>query len=458
MPGYKLFAYIVLTLIILHPVASQSYIVDKVVAKVGNEVVFLSEVEENYLAIAEDRSVPEDIRCTIIEGLLVSNMLVHYAKLDSVVVTEEEVDRQLNARIDQILTMMNNDLKQFESYYNMTVSEAKAMFREDLERKLLAERKREEVLQSISVTPAGVKDFFDQIPRDSLPLFNAEVELGEIIHKPEVNPEEHQKALDQINLVMEKLKAGEDFAELANTYSDDPGNRGRFGGDLGWVTRGTFVPEFEAAAFKLGEGEFSDIVETDFGFHMIQLLERKGLTVHLRHILIRPEITQADLDTAVAHLNYVKELVESDSLTFTGAVKKYSDDDAQSYSNAGRMVNPKTGNTFFETADLDPDIFFAIDTIEVGDITSPIAFKSQSGDVLYKIFQLQSRTSPHRANLSQDYSKIRSAARESKRNETFSTWLKNRIRDTYIEIDPSYHDCESIQKWLKDGGTAQIGD
>jgi peptidyl-prolyl cis-trans isomerase SurA len=385
-------------------------------------------------------------------------MLVHYAKLDSVVVTEEEVDRQLNARIEQILTVMNNDVNQFESYYDMTVSEAKTMFREDLERQLLAERKREEVLQSISVTPSDVKDFFDQIPRDSLPLFNAEVELGEIIHKPEVNAEERKKALNQINLVMEKLKAGEDFAELANTYSDDPGNRGRFGGDLGWVSRGTFVPEFEAAAFKLGEGEFSDIVETDFGFHIIQLLERKGLTVHLRHILIRPEITQADLDKAVAHLKNIKEQVESDSLTFTEAVREYSDEDAQSYSNAGRMVNTKTGNTFFETADLDPDIFFAIDTIAVGDITTPIAFKSQTGDVIYKIFQLQSRTSPHRANLSQDYSKIRSAARESKRNESFSAWLKNKIRETYIEIDPAYYDCESVQKWLKEGSASQVGD
>lgn len=445
-----------LSLLLGPELVAQSFILDKVVAKVGNEVIFHSEIEENYAAIAEGQTPTDDLRCTIFEGLLVKNLLIHYAKIDSIVVTEDEIERQMNARIEQILAHMGNDVQRFEDYYGVTIAEVREKFREDLERQMLEERKRGEIVQEIKVTPSEVIAFYEQIPLDSMPLFNAEVELGEIVYKPPVNPEERSKALTRIQQVQEKIKSGEDFAELANKFSDDPGNRGRGGGDLGWVTRGTFVPEFEAVAFKLSEGQFSEIVETDFGFHIIQLLERKGLAIHVRHILIRPDITRADLELAQEHLMEIRELILTDSLTFEAAVKKYSDDDAQSYYNAGRMVNPKTGNTFYETADLDPDVFFATDTIDINDITPPIEFKAQTGDIIYKIFQLQSRTAPHRANLSQDYSKIVNAAKESKRNEEFNKWMRAKILDTYVEVDPSYQDCENLKKWQNNQG--DIGD
>jgi peptidyl-prolyl cis-trans isomerase SurA len=288
---------------------------------------------------------------------------------------------------------------------------------------------------------------------DSLPYFNSEVELGEVVIYPEVNREEKMKAYAKIEKVMERLEAGEDFAELASTFSDDYGSA-RDGGNLGWNSRGTFVPEFEAAAYKLEKGGISDIVESQFGYHIIQLIERRGNSVNTRHILVKPELTQADIDLAKNLLDSVRMLVMNDSITFQQAVKKYSDDREQSYSNGGRMVNPKSGDTFFEMADVDADIFFAIDTIEVGEITAPIQFRARTGEPVLRIVQLQSRSIPHKASLREDYSKIQLAAKDSKKNQAFNDWIEDRIKNTYIEIEEPFRSCPNLKQWDLEGGNA----
>jgi len=425
---------------------AQSLVLDKVMAKVGKEYVLLSEVEERYALALEKGQEPEGLKCTILEELLVTNLLVHRARIDSMEVPSEEIEDQLDKRISQILEMMGDDISQFESYYGMTISQAKELNRIDLRKRLNAQKMQASIMEGIKITPAEVIEYFDDIPTDSLPFFNSEVEIAEIIYKPQVNPAERKKALDKINEVVEKLNNGESFEDLARKYSDDLGS-GQQGGSLGRQTRGTFVTEFEAAAYKLNNHEVSDIVETPFGYHIIRLDGRWGDALSVSHILIRPKITMEDLDTAMAFLMTIRGGILSDSISFAQAVREYSDDDAQSYSNSGRVTNPKTGNTFFETADLDHQIFFALDTLDVLSITEPIEFREPRGDVFYKLVELQSRTPPHRASLQRDYSKIVNAAKQSKQNEAFATWIDNKIQGTFILVDDYYNNCPNLEKW-----------
>lgn len=447
------FVLLICSVVFSQVLFAQEMVLDKIVAKVGDEFVLNSEVEEQYALWAQHGEVPDDARCTIMESKMVSSLLVHQAKIDSVEVTDDEVEKQMQAKMDNVLAMMGNDMSKFESYYGMTVAEAKELTRADLRKQLYADKMQREIVDKIKVTPSEVIQYFNKIPQDSLPYFNAEVELGEIVYKPPVNNAERAKALARAEEVLLQLNDGADFGDLAKKYSDDLGSAQQ-GGDLGWTPRGTLVPEFEAAAYNLDTGEVSPIIETEFGFHIIKLVEqRKGNSIHAQHILIIPRITDNDLEKARAHLMHVRDLILSDSLTFVQAVKKYSDKKAQSYSNGGRMVNPKTGNTFFETDPdhLDADIFFAIDTINVGDITGPVQFRDDRGKIVYKIFQLQSRTPPHRANLKQDYSKIQEAARQSKRNQAFNEWVEDHIQDTYIWVDDHYRTCPNLQSWLASG-------
>ncbi|MEZ5058907.1 MAG: peptidylprolyl isomerase [Saprospiraceae bacterium] len=443
--------YIVFALIWLGGLVSlnaQKEIVDKVIAQVGGELVLLSELEEQYALMESQRGVlPEDSKCFILDQILVQKLLINQAKLDSIEVGDEEVEAQLDARIERILTLMGNDVKQFEDYYGQSVGQVKDQFREDLKAQILSDRMRGNVFADVTVTPSEVKSFFNQIPTDSLPYFDSEVEVGEIVMVPEVNKVEKNKARQKLESLRRRIvEDGEDFAELAGKFSDDFGSA-RVGGDLGWTKRGKFVPEFEAAAYNLEPGEISDLVESDFGFHLIELLERRGNSIHTRHILVKPEITKADLDRTYAKLDSVRSLILSDSITFSFAVKKYGNKDEQSYNNDGRMVNPATGNTFFEVGDLDPDIFFTIDTMDVEGISAPFMYSQQGGTKAFRIIELQSRTSPHQASLKEDYSKIQLAAIESKKSQYINDWIKEKVYSTYVKLDNRYDECDNLAKW-----------
>ncbi|HHS96046.1 MAG TPA: peptidylprolyl isomerase [Phaeodactylibacter sp.] len=431
--------------------AQQRQVIDKIIARVGSEIILLSELEEQYNYISEQQGgiLPEDFRCQILDNLLANSLLLNQAKLDSIPVSDEEVETELSSRFDQILNLMNGDPKQFEDYYGLSIAEMKEKMRSDLRNQMLVERMRQSLISDIKVTPAEVRAFFQKIPLDSLPYFNSEVEIAEIVYKPKVNDTEKEKARKRLQKIRQRiLDGGENFAELAKLYSDDPGS-GRGGGDLGWAKRGSYVPAFEAAAYNLEKGEISDLIETEFGFHIIQLLERRGNNIHLRHILIKPEITNADLALAEKELAHIRDLILADSISFSEAVKKYSDENQQSYTNSGNLINPATGNTFFEIGDLEPEIYFTIDTMEVGDISAPFAFRSGPGETAFRIVKLKSRTRPHKASLDTDYTKIKTAAIEQKKSQYLNDWVRNTVGKTYIKVDDFYQYCPLIKEWTK---------
>jgi peptidyl-prolyl cis-trans isomerase SurA len=429
--------------------AQEQKLIDKVIAQVGSELILLSDVENeyNYMASAQQVS-DESVKCLLLEQIMASKILVTQAKLDSLEATDEEVDAQLDARMDQILRQMGGDEQLFEDYYGKTVAEMKNIYRDDIQARILTDKMQAQLIANIQITPSEVVEFFNSIPTDSLPYFNSEVEVGEILLTPEVNDREKQKARKKLEDIRRQIvEEGADFAELAKKHSDDFGS-GRLGGDLGWQKRGTFVPEFEAAAYSLKKEEFSEIVETEFGFHLIQLIERRGNTIKARHILISPDITDEDIERARQKLDSIRNLIVVDSMDFTRAVKSFSDPNTPSYHNNGRMTNPVNQSTFFETKDLSPEVYFAIEDLEIGELSEVLEITGPNGETLFQLVKLISRTRPHRANLQEDYSKIQNYARESKKNEYINEWLTNKIRENYIYIDPSFSKkCPNFDKW-----------
>jgi peptidyl-prolyl cis-trans isomerase SurA len=429
--------------IIINGVNGQSVLIDKVIAKVGSEHILLSEVEEEYsYAKTKDPSLTDDIKCLIIDNMIAQKLVIYHAKIDSVEISEEEVETQLDYRFESILRQMNGDEAFFQDYYGATVAEMKERFRDDQRHKILAEKMQFKLISEIEITPKEVEKFYGGVPVDSLPYFKSEMEISEIILTPKVNESERKKALDKITDLRKKVVSGEaTFADIASKYSQDPGSAIR-GGDLGFAKRGVYVPEFEVTVFSLAKDEISEIIETEFGFHFLQLIERRGNTVRAKHVLIKPEITADDLTLAKNKLDSIRQLIASDSMTFETAVMKFSLKNLPSYSNSGRVKNQNTNNTFFAADDLDPDTYFAIFELKPGQLSTPLSIQLPDGQKAFRLIKLNTISKPHKANLREDFDKIAGFAKEGKKNEYFLKWLKKKREETFIYTDPMFKDCK----------------
>jgi peptidyl-prolyl cis-trans isomerase SurA len=344
---------------------------------------------------------------------------------------------------------MAGSTEAFEAYYNKSIDQIKDDFREDIKDQLLAGRMRNKIVGELTVTPSEVRDFFFKIPSDSLPFFNTEFEVSQIVIDAQISDFQKEYARKTTTDLRDRLLAGESFELLASLYSQDPGSAEN-GGELGMVPRGTFVKEFDAAAYKLKKDEISEIVETQFGFHILQLIERRGDLINIRHILIKPKSVSADLIKARNILDTVKLKVlklHKDSLTFLQAVNKYSEDEL-SKSAGGRLINKETGGTIIESKDMDPTVLFIVDTMQVGTISDPVPYMKEDGTQGYRILRLDSKTPPHKANLEQDYDKLQNATKSNKENEEILKWIRKNGRKSYIMVAPEYKNCSNLNNWL----------
>ncbi|MCC5920836.1 MAG: peptidylprolyl isomerase [Cyclobacteriaceae bacterium] len=421
---------------------SRDIVADKIIVKVDNYIVLKSELERTYLDFRAQgrRGVT---RCEILENLLINKLMVAHAEIDSVLVSDIEVLQNLEQRMGMMLQQIGGEEK-LQEIYGKSVNQFKDELEDQVREQLIADKMQREITRGLSVTPAEVKRFFDKIPRDSLPFFSTEVSVAQIVKKPEVSREQKQKSIDLLNDIRRRVLDGEDFGTFARKYSKDPGSAAN-GGELpGFYNRGELAPEYEATSLSLKPGEIGAPVETQFGIHLIQLLERRGNQFRTRHILVTPEPTEADVKKAERYLDSLRTEIENKNISFTKAAKEYSTE--RETSGSGGFFTDGDGSIFVSTEELDPVIFFTIDTLEVGSITKPIRYKERDGTEHVRILWYKDRIKPHRANLKQDYQKIQIAALAEKRNRRLEEWFEQAQKGVYINIDPEYQDCNLLNQ------------
>lgn len=416
--------------------------IDKIIAKVDNYVVLKSDLEGLYLSyIQNGEQVDSNTKCQLLQSLILNKLLVAKAAIDSVVVDPAQVNDELNRRMQYYVAQFGSEQK-IEEIYNTTIQEFKREVRPQIEEQMIIQTMQRNITEKISMTPGEVKKFFNSIPRDSIPYFDTEVEVGQIVKKPTVAKTQKVIAREQLQKIRDRIVAGEDFAALAKEYSEDYGSAADGGLLPGFQTRGELAPEYEAEIFRIKEGELSRIIETEFGYHLIQLLERKGNEFKSRHILITPKSSPTDIDVAKNYLDSIRTLVINDSISFEKAAKEYSDD--KGTASSGGMLLDNMGNTRISVNVLDPVIFFTIDTMSVGGISKPLAFRMEDGKDAVRIIYYKSKTPPHQANLRDDYQKIYNAALSEKKNKAMNDWFEKNKKDLFLSVDEEYSSCNVL--------------
>ena len=418
------------------PVAGQT--VDKIVAKVDNYIVLKSDLEGAYQEAQRNRPAGVTVtRCQVLQQLTVEKLLLAKAEIDSVVVEEGRVQSELDRRLQYMTNSYGRE--NIEEQFGKSLEEIGEELREDINNQLVVQQMQSTITQDIKVTPAEVRRFFNNIPRDSLPFYSSEVSVGQIVKLPTVSKGQKEVARKKLVDIRARIVGGEEFAKLAKEFSDDPGS-GAKGGELGFVERGQFVPEFEAAALRMQPGEMSQPVESPFGYHLIQLIERRGNRYNSRHILIKPNSSTLDVAYAESFLDSLRTQISSDTIPFAKAAKEHSDD-KETAGSGGFFIGPD-GSNRVSTENIDPVIFFTIDTMQVGSITKPIAYRLDNGEPAVRILYLKSKSKPHQANLRDDYQKIYNAALQEKRTRQLEEWFGSARKQVYIEIDPEYDECD----------------
>ena len=435
---------------------AQNIPINKIAAVVGDNIILQSDIEREYANyILQGNPQNADVKCGVLQQMLTQKLLSQQAIIDSVLVTDDEVSNEVDRRMRSFIQRAGGQEK-LEQFLNRSVIQYKDEIRPDVKEQLVANKMHSKITENIGITPLEVKRFFESIPKDSLPDYPTEVEVGEVVVYPKLTKLEKEQFRDKAEALRLRVKAGEDFSTLARLYSQDPGSAAE-GGDLGFFDRTAMVKEFTALAFKLKPNELSPVFETDFGFHFLQVLERRGEQVKARHILIKMDAPAASLERTKVAIDSIYQNVVTKKLPFSTAASLYSDNNDTKY-NGGMLLNAEdvqSRTTFIPTDKLDPSIFFAIDTMKVGNYSRPYEFTGRDGKKGYRFVYLKSKTEPHKANLDQDFPKIKEIAFQDKTQREVSNWFEKRRLSTYIKIDPEYQSCSGLKMWLPTE-TAQI--
>jgi peptidyl-prolyl cis-trans isomerase SurA len=431
---------------------------DKIAGVVGGGIILKSDIELQYAQYQAQGGQPDpNIKCTILSRLLTQKLLAQQAVIDSVSVTEDDVDGQIDRRMRDMVRRAGGEDK-LEQFLGRSLIQYKDEMRGDIKEGMIAEKMQQKITEKVSVTPQEVTRYFNGIPKDSLPSYNKEVEVGEIVFQPKLSKEEKQFYKEKAEGLRTRIKNGEDFGNIARLYSQDPGSAPD-GGDLGFFDRTGMVKEFSAMAFKLKAGELSPVFESEFGFHFLQVIERRGEQVHARHILIMPVITPASLERVKIKADSIYNLItKNKQIDFSTAASIYSDDKETKY-NGGMMMNAdnvQSRTTLIPTDKLDPQVALIVDTMKVKSISAPAKFTAQDGKSTYRILYLRSVTDAHKANLGQDLPKIKEVAQNDKIERTVSEWFEKKRKSTYVRVDPEFQSCTQLKDWVTTTQTAQV--
>jgi len=445
----RLHYLILLVFILCMPdVTGQRKIVDEVVAVVGDKRILYSDIEQNYLQMkAQGESLDENAKCGILENLLIQKLLLNQSEVDSIEVTESQVEGELDSRMQYFVNAMGSEEK-LQDYFKKSILEIKEDLRDEIRQLLLTNQMRAKITEGISVTPSEVRNHFKSLPEDSLPYINAEVEYNQILIHPKSNEPAIIEVREKLLNIRERIQKGESFATLAVIYSEDPGSAIK-GGDIGWLAKSELDPEYAKAAFALKKGAVSKIVESSFGFHLIQCLERTEDRIHTRHILLRPKISVQEKQDAIGRLDSIIRLIRLDSLKFDVAAMRYSEDE-DTRVNGGQTVNRFKGGTRWGMDEFQPAEYNIINSLKIGEISDPYESIDGKGKLTYKVIWLKNRTNPHVGNLKEDYNLFKDRALQKKQHEIINQWVEEKIKTTYIKISDKFKTCPySLQGWLK---------
>jgi len=425
----------------------QKIVADKITAIVGDKIILHSDIENAKADIVRGGgTVPENADCSILEQALVSKILMLQAQKDSLPVTDEEVESELDQRIRYFISQYGSQAE-VERVAGKTIYQLKDDSRESVREKKLAEAEQKKLVDNINVTPTEVKSYFDRFPKDSLPFFESELEVGQIIIYPKASRDLEQFMIDELNHYKQQIESKQiTFEQAAKLYSEDPGSKDK--GGMYEIDRNekSWDPAFIAAAFRLKDGEISPVIKSKFGYHIIQMVQRNGDIATVRHILRIPPVTDVEVNAGIAKLDSVRSKIIAGTMDFNSAAGKYSEDENAKYT--GPYILSGDGDTYNRIDELDKDVVAALSKLKVGEISQPIAFTDErTGKKGVRLIYLKSRSEPHRMNLKDDYNKIKQAALEEKKYKALDKWLTSHIANYYIMIDPESASCPQLEKW-----------
>ena len=432
-------------------VIKSQVLVESVAAVVGNEVVYLSDIENAVadLKTRDRKTSIDDLRCNVLRELLISKIFLDQARIDSITVSDDEVEGELNARINDFIRKAGSE-QALEKYFNKSMIEIQRDARKALVDQEIISQVQRNVAKDLKVTPNELKKFFANIPKDSLPIIPQKVELSLIQLDPPENEENKAEARQKLLDIRSQILAGKSFSVLAIMYSEDPSTASE-GGERGYMMRGELEKPYADAAFSLTKNTVSKIVETPFGFHIIQLIDRKGDMVNTRHILIKPKVKPDQTTKAISKLDSIADLIRRDSMTFESAALRFSTH-KDSRINGGKFVSsgPSERDTWFLLEELNQEMYVKVRDLKVGEISEPFKTTDENNNVVFRIVKLDSEIPAHRANLKDDYQNLYNVALMNKQSKTYDDWIKKKIEVTYIKISDEFKSCDFLKKgWLK---------
>lgn len=447
---------IILSLLFLLSIAplkmlAQKNIVDEVIWVVGDESILRSDVEKERLeAQYNGKPIEGDAYCVIPEQIAIQKLFLHQAALDSVVVSESTVMNQVESRINYFISQIGSKEK-MEEYFHKSTIDLREELRNMVRDQQVIQQMQQKLVGDIKSTPADVRRFYNEMPSDSIPTIPAQVELQLISFQPPVAIEEITRIKDRLRDFTDRINSGNaDFSVLARLYSEDTESAKR-GGELGFMGKGQLVPEFAQVAFNLLDPKkVSRVVQTEFGFHIIQLIEKRGDRINCRHILLKPHVSIEEKSKAIHELDSISNLIRENKLTFEHAVMNFSQD-KNTVMNAGLMLNDKSGTSKFEYQDLPPEVAKVVYEMNVGEVSKPFSMtdKATNKDVV-AIVKVKSKTANHKANLSDDYQMLKTYYEGKKKQEFLNTWIIKKQKETYISIDPAWQNCTfQYPGWIK---------
>ena len=426
-------------------VYGQSNVIDEVVWVVGDEAILKSDVESERLnAQYEGRKFDGDPYCIIPEQLAVQKLFLHQAELDSIEVSEQEVlsrlEQQTNWLIDQI-----GSKEKMEEYYNKTSTQIREMLRENIRNGLTVEKMQREIVGDIKIVPADVRRYFKNLPQDSIPYVPTQVEVQIVTLEPKIPQEEIERVKKALRDYTEQVNRGEiAFSTLARLYSEDEGARRR-GGELGFMGRGQLVPEYANVAFNLQDPKkVSKIVESEFGFHIIQLIEKRGDRINTRHILLKPEVEEKDLEASLLRLDSIAKDIRNAKFTFDEAATFISQD-KDTRNNHGLMANPNSGTARFEMQELaqvSQEVAKTVEGLNVGEISEPFTMINNKGKEICAIVKLKARIDGHKATITEDYQRLKAIVQSKLGDEKLEKWIRDKQKSTYVRINENWVKCD----------------